>query len=222
MPRDWRATAAIQFLAVALCVERAQTAQAAEPGVSLRILWVETGSGDRVVREVGLAEARGVLEPFGVGLVWRCGPPATESSEDEIRVVPLARRLGEKAGRRILAATGTRDGLRTVWLDWAGMLWLVGLDADTLASTLPLVKRRLGVALGRVLAHELIHALLPDLPHASHGLMDEALREPLTVPATLDARSREALNDLAGRGREASRPPASAEVASAGQSVRGP
>jgi hypothetical protein len=205
--------ATLLLLVVALAPERAQ---AAEPGVSLRILWVDTGAGDHAVRDVGLIEAREVLEPFGVGMVWRCGPPATESAEDEIRVVPLARRLGEKAGRRILAATAMRDGPRTVWLDWAGMLWLVGLDTDTLASAPPGEKRRLGVALGRVLAHELIHALLPDLPHASHGLMDEALREPLLVPATLDARSREALNGLVARGRVAARPAESAEVARAG------
>ncbi|MFI5006122.1 MAG: hypothetical protein ACHQKZ_01730 [Solirubrobacterales bacterium] len=213
MPRDWRAAAAMLLvLALALSPRSA----AGESGVSLRILWVDTGLGDRAVRDVGLMEAREVLEPFGVGMLWRCGPPATESPEDEIRVVPLARRLGEKAGRRILAATAMRDGPRTVWLDWAGMLWLVGLDTDTLASAPPVEKRRLGVALGRVLAHELIHILLPDLPHASHGLMDEALREPLLVPATLDARSREALNGLVARGRAAAPAAESAEVASAG------
>ena len=162
---------------------------------------------------MGLLEARAVLEPSSVGIVWRSGPPSTESSEDEVRVVPLARRLGEKGGRRILAATATGHGPRTVWLDWAGMLWLAGFDPDTLASAPVLEKRRLGVALGRVLAHELIHSLLPNLLHANHGLMDEAMREPLLAPATLDARSREALNDLVARARGASRPAALAEAA---------
>lgn len=216
------------LLALAL---RPQSA-AGESGVSLRILWVETVPGDHVVREVGLVEAREVLEPFRVGMVWRYGAPATESTEEEIRVVPLARRLGEKAGRRILAATATGDGPRTVWLDWEGMLWLVGLDTGTLDSAPPVEKRRLGVALGRVLAHELIHALLPDLPHASHGLMDEAMREPLLVPATLDARSREALNGLVARGRAAAQPtplpeaasadPLTAEASQASRSTSGP
>ena len=90
MPRDWRAAAAMLLLASALDVHRAH---AGEPGVSLRILWVETGTGDRVVPDVGLLEAREIFQPFGVGMGWRYGPPATESTGDEIRVVPLARRL---------------------------------------------------------------------------------------------------------------------------------
>jgi hypothetical protein len=219
MHRDWQAVAALSLAGVALCGERAP---AAEPAVSLRILWVETGLGDRFVRNVGLLEARAVLEPVGVGIVWRSGPPATESPEDEIRVVPLARRLGEKDGRRILAATANGIGPRTVWLDWAGMLWLASVDGNTLASAPPLEKRRLGLALGRVLAHELIHALLPNLLHASHGLMDEAMREPLLAPATLDARSREALNDLVARARSAPQPAARAEGTGVAASGAGP
>lgn len=216
MLQNWRAVAAL----LAAASLSGESARAAEPAVSLRILWVESGFGNPLVRDVGLTEARAILAPYDVGVVWRSGSPATESREDEIRVVPMARRLGEKSGRRILGATASSaDGPRTVWLDWTGMLWLVGLDANTLGSAPPVEKRRLGLALGRVLAHELIHALLPDLPHASHGLMDEALRESLLVPTTLDARSRQALTDLVARARaSATRPTALAEGASGGPS----
>ena len=43
--------------------------------------------------------------------------------------------------------------------------------------------RRLGVALGRVLAHELTHTIAPDCPHTKSGLMAERLsRRMLTAP----------------------------------------
>ena len=43
--------------------------------------------------------------------------------------------------------------------------------------------RRLGVALGRVLAHELTHTIAPECPHTKRGLMAERLnRRMLTAP----------------------------------------
>ena len=43
--------------------------------------------------------------------------------------------------------------------------------------------RRLGIALGRVLAHELTHTIAPDCPHTRSGLMAERLsRRMLTAP----------------------------------------
>lgn len=42
---------------------------------------------------------------------------------------------------------------------------------------------RLGIALGRVLAHEIIHSIAPDCPHTATGLMAERLsRRTLTAP----------------------------------------
>jgi len=43
--------------------------------------------------------------------------------------------------------------------------------------------RRLGTALGRVLAHELVHTIAPECPHTNTGLMAERLsRRMLTAP----------------------------------------
>lgn len=195
MPRNWRAVAAMLVALPVVCSEPARAA--AEPSVRVSLLWVETGLADRFVRDAGLGEARDILKPLGILLEWRIGPPATESSEEEIRIVPLARRLGESGGRRVLAATANRHGPGTVWLDWPGVAWVAGFEEDALPSARPIEKRRAGVALGRILAHELIHALVPELPHAATGLMDEAMREPLLDPATVDTRSRAALRALA-------------------------
>jgi len=121
-------------------------------------------------------------------------------------MVPLRRRLGERDGRRVLAATAHRHGPRTVWIDWPGMLWLAGFTEDSFPPARPLDKRRVGLALGRVLAHELIHALLPDRPHADAGLMSEAMRQPLLAPVTVDEGFRAALHRLAP-GRATPTPP---------------
>lgn len=194
MPRNWRVVAAMLVVSPVVCPE---PTRADEPSARVTILWVETGLADRFVRDAGLGEARDILKPLGILLEWRIGPPATESSEQEIRIVPLARRLGETGGRRVLAATANTHGQGTVWLDWPGVAWVAGFQADALSSARPIEKRRAGVALGRILAHELVHALLPELPHAPTGLMDQAMREPLLAPGSVDERSRAALRAFA-------------------------
>jgi hypothetical protein len=48
----------------------------------------------------------------------------------------------------------------------------------------PASARRLGIALGRVVAHEVVHTLAPRFPHTRRGLMREALGNlDLTGPA---------------------------------------
>ena len=56
-------------------------------------------------------------------------------------------------------------------------------------SVADLTSLELGRGLGRVIAHELIHAIAPRLPHSRHGLMHHAMTTDFlrrTRPATLD------------------------------------
>ena len=190
---NWRVVAAGSMAAAALSPGRAVGGEAAP---HVRVLWVDTRLVERFVGEVGRTEARDVLESLGVQIAWRVGRPATESREDEVRVVPLARHLGDVGRRRILAATSRRAGPRTVWVDWPGIVWVSGLENDAVPAAPAAARRRVGLVLGRVLAHELIHALLPELPHADEGLMSDVFRDPGTDAPSLDSRSRAALLSL--------------------------
>ena len=101
-----------------------------------------------------------------VRFVERGGPDAVPATvypafPDRWRVTPTA--LG--------VAVGEPGGPRSVFLS---------MEAATEALG---GRRGLGVALGRVLAHELIHTVAPDCPHTRAGLMASRLtRRMLTAP----------------------------------------
>ncbi len=63
-------------------------------------------------------------------------------------------------------------------IGWSG----IDVDGDGGAQR-PGERRRLGVAIGRVLAHEITHTIAPDCPHTETGLMAKQLnRKMLTAP----------------------------------------
>jgi hypothetical protein len=81
--------------------------------------------------------------------------------------------------------------------------WAAGITPEYLSSASFLQRRRAATALGRVVAHEIVHALLPQLPHAERGIMAERLRDSLDDPLGLDERTTEALLAATARAREA-------------------
>jgi len=125
----------------------------------------------------------------GLTFVGRGGPgviPATLYPElpDRWDVAPEA----------IGVAIGVHGGSRSIFLSLGAAERALGLPLARRQGTPAKVKppsrrlpgsqsRRLGVALGRVLAHELVHTIAPECPHTRHGLMAERLsRRMLTAP----------------------------------------
>ena len=88
-------------------------------------------------------------------------------------------------------ALGLRRGRRTEW---------DGKRRGTKRRSTGRESRRLGIALGRVLAHELTHTIAPDCPHTASGLMAERLsRRLLTAPGVrFDALATRHLRRAAG------------------------
>jgi hypothetical protein len=164
-----------------------------EVETSVPVLWVEAVSVPVAIREAMVREARDVLGPLGVRLVWRTGPPDTESGPDEVRVVPLGPASRRTKTGKVLGATSRGEGPRTIWIDYSSVAWVAGTTTDKLISADFLVRRRVGIAMGRVLSHEVIHALVPGLPHSEAGLMGVRLIGTLERPAALDAGTRDAV-----------------------------
>ncbi|MDE2971914.1 MAG: hypothetical protein OXU35_06370 [Acidobacteriota bacterium] len=140
--------------------------------------WLEK----EVVRAFGASE-------IGLTFVGRGGPgviPATLYPElpDRWDVAPEA----------IGVAIGVHGGPRSIFLSLGAAERALGLPlarrqaapaaAQPARRRLPgSQSRRLGVALGRVLAHELVHTVAPECPHTANGLMAERLsRRMLTAP----------------------------------------
>lgn len=140
--------------------------------------WLEK----EVVRAFGASEV-------GLTFVGRGGPgviPATLYPElpDRWDVAPEA----------IGVAIGVHGGPRSIFLSLGAAERALGLPLARRQNSSAKVKprsrrlpgsqsRRLGIALGRVLAHELVHTIAPECPHTRHGLMAERLsRRMLTAP----------------------------------------
>ncbi len=85
--------------------------------------------------------------------------------------------------RAIGVAIGAPGERRSVFLSLGAAKRAIGLAGLAANGGDDDAKRRLGVALGRVLAHEITHTIAPDCPHTETGLMAERLnRRMLTAP----------------------------------------
>jgi hypothetical protein len=88
---------------------------------------------------------------------------------------------------------------RAVWAFLENVRWTLGQGRDLPAVDL---ERTLGLALGRVVAHEVIHSVAPEEPHSRSGLMSHSMNQTLlsSGKAPLDARcARAFLSGLAVR-----------------------
>ncbi|HET8645188.1 MAG TPA: hypothetical protein VFO85_06850, partial [Vicinamibacteria bacterium] len=113
-------------------------------------------------------EASAVLERLGVRTRWRRGGHGIVASQHEITVV-LMNSTAANAGvaPHVLGATlvGERTS-RTVWIYLPHVAAALGLGARLPPDDKGDEVALLGTALGRVAAHEIIHALVPKLPHS--------------------------------------------------------
>ena len=121
----------------------------------------------------GAGRPRGGLAP---------GSGGEEARPREIRIILVDHLvLDAQVRRTIMGATPARDRVHpVVWIHTGSVLATLGLPPDFPILDLPLRARRdLGVALGRVVAHEVVHVLVPSLKHG-RGLMS-----PMLTPGTL-------------------------------------
>lgn len=150
----------------------------AEPpgsGVTLRASAIEFATVPAPSFELMTRELDALLAGTGVRLRWRRAGPTGETSADELRVVFLdAPGRGAHADRPILAASGPAAPAPTIWVYMPTVAAALDLPGPTPLQSF-LGRRALGVALGRVLAHELVHLLAPEVPHGT-GVMAPRFR----------------------------------------------
>jgi hypothetical protein len=149
----------------------------------VRVAWVERATLDPFAFAQMEGEARGILARLGLRLSLRRREPLDEVG-DALRVVlwdgfaPDDRMLMGA----LVVPTSARGGAR---------IWIFQPAVRSVASPCslgPAAALRHGVALGRILSHEIVHALAPGLEHADEGLMARTLSAAgLDRPVTIDA-----------------------------------
>jgi hypothetical protein len=151
-----------------------------------------------------------LLRLLGVQASWRTGRSGETAQPGEVRVVLLDRAAVDRSGAPVLGSTPAQlEGEPLFWVHVPAVRAALGLDPRRAPGAGDLRDRHLlGVALGRVIAHETVHAVAPGIPHGS-GLMARLLRrgdleaKAVAVPAELGQAFRAAL-----AGDEAFRPAA--------------
>jgi hypothetical protein len=190
-------------VAVAVLSLAAGTAKAGENGADgaprgLRLVWFDpsevaagTGVGAR-------AETTKVLARLGASVSWRPAGSGEIQRSDGVWIVLLGE--GPAApGPPVLGATRKHHSVAPVaWVRVPNVRSAVGV-----ARSGPLLgadRDCLAVALGRVIAHEVVHALVPSLGHGG-GLMSQKLdRLRLTAPSiTVDPEAASAVQAVLRR-----------------------
>ena len=153
----------------------------APPSV-LRLVWLDPAGVGVGAESVARDEARSLLVKMGAAVSWRHGHAGEPDRPGEVRVI-LLDRAAATSGKAVLGATPSRfDIAPFVWVHVPSVRAVVGLDprGSAFSTSLP-ESRVLAVALGRVVAHELVHALAPSVPHGTGLMSAELTRRQLTA-----------------------------------------
>jgi hypothetical protein len=125
------------------------------------------------VRDAAMREVEGIWRREGVHIHWT--PPGLPSgappSGIRVMVVSVAASTGRDGHDWAVAELLRDDGGRPIAIASVASARRVLDVAGVSAGPAALVARRLGVVLGRAVAHEIGHYLLNTTGHARHGLM---------------------------------------------------
>jgi hypothetical protein len=161
----------VSALALTASAERAFAVGAEPAREALRLALVDCAEVPAIAERVLEAEARAILAPHGRQLRWRRVRPQAELEAGEVPVILLA---GEYPVRRdrgaVLGGFEPRAVPPAVWVYTRAVGRVIGLPGPPPTADLA-AQRALGVALGRVVAHEVVHAVAPELSHTKAGLM---------------------------------------------------
>ena len=151
---------------------------------SLRLAWLDVSNVTVGVDGVARSEVGAIFDAAGLEVSWRRTRGGEETRPGEILVVLVDRLLVDSSRRPVLGATPTRPRRSPlVWIHVRSVRAALGLSRDSATHELPVVARRnLGVALGRVVAHEIVHAVVPSLRHGDELMAESLGLDHLTAP----------------------------------------
>jgi hypothetical protein len=141
----------------------------------LRLVWVDPTSAAPFAYAGMNQEVRSILGAAGVDVVWdkrAAGALAT----GEMAVIVLnaeSARVGLRP--HVMGCVGKGDRRSALWVNLSTVARVLGLDARSHVTWSGRERLQVATALGRVVAHEVVHVVAPQLPHATRGLLSATL-----------------------------------------------
>lgn len=163
----------------------------------LRLLWIDPLEQASFAYPGLVQASTRALAGLGIAVHWEHVAAGAEL-QDGLRVVLLPRPAGRQLPHTMGLVTRQEAPVTHLYVFLNAVAEALGLEPERPAAWPLLERRNLGRALGRVVAHEVVHALRPRLPHAAHGLLATSLgrRELLDHEAIWDRSTRNSLATL--------------------------
>jgi len=173
---------AVAVLSLAAVPIDGGTVRADGAGPVLRLVWFDPSEIASGSESVARAETATLLARMGATVQWRRGTSGEVDRNDGVWVI-LVGEGPPDSGEAVLGATRKgHSAAPVVWVRVPNVQAAIGISRSwSLLGLRPDEQRRLAVALGRVIAHEVVHAVVPSVPHGT-GLMSGGLsRRQLTA-----------------------------------------
>jgi hypothetical protein len=145
-----------------------------EPSIVQQVLLTVSPQLPAIARATLIEEADALWARAGVRLVWRNGAERVTEADRALRVLVIPRPASSPSARPDYAlgellSFGPPNALAVVSIDQIQQL----LKSSPTSSTMPpsLQASRIGIVIGRAVAHEIGHYLLNSRAHAHRGLM---------------------------------------------------
>ena len=175
-----RPRVAVAVLSLAAVPIDGGTVRADGAGPVLRLVWFDPSEIASGSESVARAETATLLARMGATVQWRRGTSGEVDRNDGVWVILVGEGPPDSG---VLGATRRgHSAAPVVWVRVPNVQAAIGISRSrSLLGLRPDEQRRLAVALGRVIAHEVVHAVVPSVPHGT-GLMSGGLsRRQLTA-----------------------------------------
>lgn len=126
-----------------------------------------------------IKETSAIFKEMGADVAWRRGGLGTVHGSGPVREIPvilLKEPPGKLQAKRDVLGLIPKDQPPAIWVFVENVKRSIGVDASERTGGL-------AVALGRVVAHEIVHSVAPGLGHTKAGLMRHALDRAALVGA---------------------------------------
>ena len=149
-------------------------------GPRISLLWFDPrGSlpgGFETVRQ----EVARIFREIGVDVRWTLGGLGTVYGAADVPEVPVIVLADDPApsrdGRHVMGLViRSQEPSRAVWVFLKNVRWTLGHDLRKQRARTEGEGQELALAVARVVAHEVVHAITPDEPHSRGGLMSHSL-----------------------------------------------
>jgi hypothetical protein len=151
-----------------------------DPPPELTLVWLDEQLP--IFRETMTREVERIFGDIGVNIRWKVVQPDSvyrlglEDLNLHVFLQDVSLRAVRGRERPVMGAVNALPGDgRWIFMSFPGVLETLGLTPSSTTLHRIDVKHEISTALGRVLAHEIVHVIDPDIPHASDGLMCASL-----------------------------------------------